>query len=366
MSTPSHAAAATEFGVEMKGIVKHFGGSVAIDQLDLQVREGEFFSLLGPSGCGKTTTLRIVAGFEQPTSGSVSIRQRDVTALPPYQRNFGMVFQSFALFPHLTIAQNVAFGLKMRKVDPAAAAQKVEAALELVSLQGFGKRYPRELSGGQQQRVAIARAIVFEPDVLLLDESLSALDKVLREQMQVELRALQRRLGMTTLFVTHDQEEAMTMSDSIAVMQAGRIQQIGAPRDVYERPANAFVANFLGAANVIEGRLAGREADADRVEVFGRTCTVPANREARSAGTAVRLALRPENLFLCEAGSGVPATLTNIVYKGAQTQIFTDIAGQTIVMDLPTQTLRGNLAPGQRVHVGWDARHLVPLDGEPA
>jgi spermidine/putrescine ABC transporter ATP-binding subunit len=365
MSTPSYPPAPSDIGVELTGIVKHFGGSVAIDRLDLQVREGEFFSLLGPSGCGKTTTLRLVAGFEQPTAGSVSIRQRDVTALPPYQRNFGMVFQSFALFPHLTINQNVAFGLKMRKVDRAAAARKVEAALELVSLGDFGKRYPRELSGGQQQRVAIARAIVFEPDVLLLDESLSALDKVLREQMQVELRTLQRQLGMTTLFVTHDQQEAMTMSDSIAVMQAGRIQQIGAPRAVYERPANEFVASFLGAANVIEGRLSGREAGSDVIEVFGRTCTVPASGESRTAGSALKLALRPENLFLSEAGAGVPATLTDIVYKGAQTQIFTAIAGQTVVMDLPTQTLSGNLVPGQRVHVSWDSKHLVPLYGEP-
>ncbi|HEY2020784.1 ABC transporter ATP-binding protein [Paraburkholderia sp.] len=363
MSTLQHRQASGEIGVELKGIVKRFGDSIAIDRLDLQVHEGEFFSLLGPSGCGKTTTLRIVAGFEQPTAGSVAIRQRDVTALPPYQRNFGMVFQNFALFPHLTITQNVAFGLKMRRVDAAAAARKVEAALELVSLQGFGKRYPRELSGGQQQRVAIARAIVFEPDVLLLDESLSALDKVLREQMQVELRTLQRRLGMTTIFVTHDQEEAMTMSDSIAVMQAGRIQQIGAPRDVYERPANEFVANFLGAANVIEGRLSGREAGADLVDVFGCTCAVPSNGEARSAGATLKLALRPENLFLSDAASGVPATLTNVVYKGAQTQIFTDIAGQAIVMDLPTQKLSGDLVPGQRVHVGWDPKHLVPLHG---
>jgi len=366
MSTLSHRQPSGEIGVELKGIVKHFGASIAIDQLDLQVHEGEFFSLLGPSGCGKTTTLRLVAGFEQPTSGSVSIRQRDVTALPPYQRNFGMVFQNFALFPHLTITQNVAFGLKMRRVDAAAAARKVDAALELVSLQGFRKRYPRELSGGQQQRVAIARAIVFEPDVLLLDESLSALDKVLREQMQVELRTLQRRLGMTTIFVTHDQEEAMTMSDSIAVMQAGRIQQIGAPRDVYERPANEFVANFLGAANVIEGRLSGREAGADLVEVFGCTCAVPASGEARSAGAALKLALRPENLYLSDAASGVPATLTNVVYKGAQTQVFTDIAGQAVVMDLPTQKLSADLVPGQRVHVGWDPKHLVPLHGEPA
>jgi spermidine/putrescine ABC transporter ATP-binding subunit len=366
MSTLPPSETSTGIGVELKGIVKQFGTSTAIERLDLQVREGEFFSLLGPSGCGKTTTLRIVAGFEQPTAGSVAIKRRDVTDLPPYQRNFGMVFQNFALFPHLTIAQNVAFGLKMRRVDATAIARKVEAALQLVSLDGYGKRFPRELSGGQQQRVAIARAIVFEPDVLLLDESLSALDKVLREQMQVELRALQRRLGTTTIFVTHDQEEAMTMSDSIAVMQAGRIQQLGAPREVYDRPANEFVANFLGAANVVEGRLSGRDAGTDIVEVFGRNCAVPSGGKTMTAGSAIKLALRPEHLFLSEAGSGVPATLTNVVYKGAQTQLYTDIAGHALIMDLPTQTLATDLAPGQRIHIGWEARHLVPLHGEPA
>jgi len=251
-------ASTGEADVVLSRVRKSFGAVVAVDDVSMSIARGSIVSLLGPSGCGKTTTLRLVAGFERPDAGEVAIRGARVNDVPPYRRDFGMVFQSYALFPHLTVADNVGFGLRMRHVPREERRRLVAEALALVKLEGFADRQPRQLSGGQQQRVALARAIVFKPAVLLLDEPLGALDKMLREEMQVELRQLQQRLAITTVFVTHDQEEALTLSDRVAVMRGGRIEQVGAPREIYERPATEFVAGFLGASNFLDAEVAGR------------------------------------------------------------------------------------------------------------
>jgi spermidine/putrescine ABC transporter ATP-binding subunit len=365
------ASAAVDAGsrdVRFDGVEKRFGQMMALHRLDLDIERGSFFSLLGPSGCGKTTTLRLIAGFEQPSRGDVYIRGKRVTGVPAHKRNFGMVFQSFALFPHLTVAENIAFGLKMRRVDGAAITRRVNGALDLVALGGFGERYPRQLSGGQQQRVALARAIVFEPDVLLLDEPLSALDKLLREQMQVELRQLQRRLGTTTVFVTHDQEEALTMSDRVAVMKDGRIQQAGAPRDIYERPGNEFVATFLGASNILCGHVRDHAGGKLVVGLGGTVLTVDppggdGGSPARSfaVGEAIKLALRPEKVRLDMRG-GLVATLKEVVYRGAQTHLFMETEGGPIAAHLPNSSVTPtNLEPGTVVRLAWDDASVVAL-----
>lgn len=241
--------------LELHGLSKSFGGTVAVDDLSLSIAKGEFVSLLGPSGCGKTTTLQMIAGFVPPSGGAIHLDGKDLTGLKPCRRGLGIVFQSYALFPHMSVTQNVAFGLEMRKVPPAQRRERVASALEAVNLSGHADRYPRELSGGQRQRVALARALVIQPPVLLLDEPMGALDAKLREGMQIELRALQRRLGITTIMVTHDQAEAMTMADRIVLMNKGRIEQVGPPYAMYERPNGRFVSTFLGKANVLYGRV---------------------------------------------------------------------------------------------------------------
>jgi spermidine/putrescine ABC transporter ATP-binding subunit len=358
------ATGASSLDVRFEDVEKHFGPTVALHKLNLDIERGSFFSLLGPSGCGKTTTLRLVAGFEQPTRGEIYIRGKRVTGLPAHKRNFGMVFQSFALFPHLTVAQNIAFGLKMRRVDAADIARRVAGALELVALGGFAERYPRQLSGGQQQRVALARAIVFEPDVLLLDEPLSALDKLLREQMQVELRQLQRRLGTTTVFVTHDQEEALTMSDRVAVMKDGRIQQAGAPRDIYERPGTEFVATFLGASNILRAEVQGIEGGKLVVGLGGASVAVmpPAGAGARHAvGDLIKLALRPEKVRLDPQGR-LAATVREVVYRGAQTHLYMESAGGAVAAHLPNSSVAPtDIAPGTTVKLAWDDASVVAL-----
>jgi spermidine/putrescine transport system ATP-binding protein len=239
--------------IELRDVVKQFGEIYAVDHVTLQIRDGEFFSMLGPSGCGKTTTLRMIAGFEYPTSGQIRIHGREMATTPPHQRPVNTVFQSYALFPHMTVAQNVAFGLEMKRVPRAEVGPRVQAALEQVRLTGFADRRPRQMSGGQQQRVALARALVNSPEVLLLDEPLGALDQKLRKELQLELKSLQRRVGITFIFVTHDQEEALTMSDRIAVMSQGKVLQIGTPTEIYERPTCKFVADFIGETNFIDG-----------------------------------------------------------------------------------------------------------------
>ncbi len=297
--------------IHLERVTKRFGADVvAVDAVDLTIRPGEFFSLLGPSGCGKTTTLRMIAGFEEPDEGRVFVGGRDLTHVPVHRRDMGMVFQSYALFPHRTVAENVAFGLRMRGLPRAEIRERVRAALAQVKLDGYEDRRPAQLSGGQQQRVALARAIVIRPTVLLCDEPLGALDRRLRQAMQVELKELQRQLGVTLVFVTHDQEEALAMSDRIGVMNAGRLEQVGGPAEIYDRPRTRFVAEFIGEINLFEGALdGGRFVTAD-----GRA--LPAPPGATGAGV---LALRPEKLALVPPGAGcLDGTISDASFLGDQ------------------------------------------------
>jgi spermidine/putrescine ABC transporter ATP-binding subunit len=356
-------AVAPQPDVRLERVTKRFGRTAAVRDLTLGIPRGMFFSLLGPSGCGKTTTLRLVAGFEQPDEGEVFIRDERVTMVPPFRRNFAMVFQNFALFPHLNVAENVAFGLKMLRVPQVERAQQIRNALSLVKLEGFADRYPKQLSGGQQQRVALARAIVMKPAVLLLDEPLGALDKNLREEMQVELRSLQRQLGITTVFVTHDQEEALTMSDRIAVMRNGVIEQLGAPREVYERPASEFVATFLGASNLIEAVAVGPDGNNYLVEAAPGRFAIAAS--GLSPGQRLRLAVRPERVRVrAGAGPGLPATVREIVYKGAAMHLFMESGGLPLISFLQNDAGAANgWNPGQAVSVAFDPDSVVVLVG---
>jgi putative spermidine/putrescine transport system ATP-binding protein/spermidine/putrescine transport system ATP-binding protein len=353
--------ASSEGDVRFEQVSKRFGRAVAVRDLTLEIPRGIFFSLLGPSGCGKTTTLRLVAGFEQPEQGDVFIRGRKVTHVPPFRRDFAMVFQNFALFPHLTVADNVAFGLRMLGIASAERVRQVGEALTLVKLEGFAGRYPKQLSGGQQQRVAIARAIVMKPAVLLLDEPLGALDKNLRENMQVELRALQRQLGITTVFVTHDQEEALTMSDRIAVMRDGVIEQLGAPRDVYERPATEFVANFLGASNLFDAVAIGPEADGTMVEARGGRFRI--SDKNHPTGRRLRLAIRPERVRVAPDGApGLPAIVREVVYKGAAMHLFLESGGALLLAFLQNDAAPASAwSPGQRVSLSFAPESVVVL-----
>jgi putative spermidine/putrescine transport system ATP-binding protein/spermidine/putrescine transport system ATP-binding protein len=351
--------------VSLIGVSKAFGATLAVDHVDLDIPNAAVFSLLGPSGCGKTTTLRLIAGFEQPTAGDVFIRAQRVTNVPPYERNVSMVFQSYALFPHLTVADNVGFGLRMRKVGRAARDKAVREALALVKLEALAERYPRQLSGGQQQRVALARAVVVKPAVLLLDEPLGALDKLLREEMQVEIRDLQRRLGITAVFVTHDQEEALTMSDVVAVMRNGVIEQVGAPREIYERPQTQFVAGFLGASNFIDGEIVRREAGEVIVAAAGRTFR-QADASGRQSGR-VRIAVRPERVLLgAPDGEGIPARVTHVIYRGSVTQLHLRSEAGTIIAYLQNSAPQAlGLKAGDAATVRWDAASGVILAAQP-
>ena len=292
-------------GVELRGVKKTFGSITAVQPSDIHFEEGSFTTLLGPSGCGKTTILRMVAGLESVSDGEILIGGKRVNEVPIHKRNLGLVFQNYALFPHKTIGDNIAFGLKYRGVSSSDAAAKVKQALEVVRLPGVEERYPSQLSGGQQQRIALARAIVIEPDVLLLDEPLSALDANLREEMRVELTSIQERIGVTTIFVTHDQSEALAMSDRIVVMSAGNVEQIGGPEDVYNRPASEFVAGFLGAANLLDARVIGAGDAEIEIETpnFGRVAVARHNDAKFTEGGAARLVVRAEKIRLAEPGA---------------------------------------------------------------
>jgi len=309
--------------LDLRGIRKSYGKVEALKGIDLKVRAGEFVTILGPSGSGKSSLLKIVAGFEMPDVGDVLVRGREVTHLPASARDIGMVFQNFALFPHLTVERNVAFPLEMRKVPRAEIARRVEDTLRLVSLSGYGSRYPRQLSGGQQQRVALARAVVFEPKLLLLDEPFSALDRKLREAMQIEVKELQNRLGLTTVFITHDQEEALIMSDQVAVMDEGVIQQFGAPDDIYHRPNNRQVAEFVGDSNLFEGALV-REGGVATLHVDEALAIDLGVRDCgRDADARARVLIRPEAVRLAPAAReprSLPATVESVIFLGPNTK----------------------------------------------
>jgi putative spermidine/putrescine transport system ATP-binding protein len=332
--------------VHLAGVRKAYGEVAAVDGVDLDVAQGEFFTMLGPSGSGKTTTLRLVAGFERPDAGRILLRGRDVTNDPPFARDVNTVFQDYALFPHMTVAENVAYGLKIRRVPKRERAERVDEALATVRLPGLGSRKPAQLSGGQRQRVALARALVNHPAVLLLDEPLGALDLKLRQEMQVELKRIQREVGITFVYVTHDQEEALTMSDRVAVFNDGRIEQLGPPAELYERPATAFVASFVGTSNLLEREVGGRTA---------------------------RVSIRPEKIrFLSDGeqpGDGVhvePGRILDVVYAGAATRYVVALdAGETVNVlrqNLDTSSAQALEERGRPVRLAWHHEHLLGLD----
>jgi putative spermidine/putrescine transport system ATP-binding protein len=339
--------------LEIASLSKRYGDFQAVREVSLDIADGEFLVLLGPSGCGKTTTLRMIAGFVTPSGGAIRIGDTDVTDLPPWKRNTGLVFQSYALFPHLTVAQNVAFGLEMRKVGRGDIAPRVAEALRMVRLGHLGERLPRQLSGGQQQRVALARALAIRPDVLLLDEPLSNLDAKLREEVRVEIRELQRQLGLTTVMVTHDQEEALTVADRLVVMSEGEVRQIGTQRDLYERPADRFVAGFVGRSTFLEGRAEGQGAFVTAGGLRLR-CAV-----GSAAGPAV-MALRPERVALGTAPLGLdndlPGTVEFVSYLGAVLDLRVRLS-DTDRVTVQMANRQDGMAPavGARVHVGWSA-----------
>jgi len=353
----------TQGRVAVQALVKRFGAVNAVDHVSLEVSSGEFLALLGPSGSGKTTILMAIAGFEYPDEGRILIGREEVTWAPPNKRNLGMVFQRYTLFPHMTVLENIAFPLKMRGIGRAEREERARAALATVRLGQMGDRRPAQLSGGQQQRVAIARAIVYRPRVLLMDEPLSALDKNLREEMQIEIKHLQREIGITVIFVTHDQTEALTMADRIAVLDHGRLQQLGAPRDLYEAPETVFVAGFVGETNFCEGRLALPAAPGEAVMVaLDGGGTMPATAaQPLPAGGRIKVALRPERLRVLPAdGGGSTARVTEAIYAGnATTLMLEGQGGQLLRARVPAGAGLHEPRPGDSVRLSWqpaDAR----------
>jgi spermidine/putrescine ABC transporter ATP-binding subunit len=348
--------------LEVAGAVRRFGAVTALAGIDLAVGAGELLTILGPSGSGKTTLLKVIAGFELPDEGRVMLKGRDITFSSPARRGIGMVFQNYALFPHMSVAENVAFPLEMRRIGRAEARRRVEEALRLVDLAGYGERLPKQLSGGQQQRVALARAVVFDPGLLLLDEPFGALDRQLREQMQLEVKRLQRRLGLTALFVTHDQEEALILSDRIAVMNGGRIEQLGTPQEIYARPNSCFVAQFIGESNLFHARVAeGGAAILDS----GQHVQLPA-RATFAPGAEIGLVIRPERPRRLAEGEQADGMLTGvvaeIVYVGESLKYrLREESGLDFLVRWPFRETGATLRIGDRVTVGWSAddAHVV-------
>jgi spermidine/putrescine ABC transporter ATP-binding subunit len=356
--------------VRLESITKRYDQVVAVDRLSLTARRGEFVCLLGPSGCGKTTTLRMIAGFIEPDAGAIFINGEDVTDRLPNKRDIGMVYQSYALFPHMSVFDNVAFGLRMRGVARSALGERVRHALELVDLAGLEARRPGQLSGGQQQRVAVARAIVIQPTVLLLDEPLSNLDAKLRKRMQLELKALQRRLGITTIHVTHDQEEALALADTIVILNAGRVEQIGGPREVYNRPLSSFIADFLGKSNFIKGRVTASDAVTERVTFRTDLDEELVIRDAGGppVGQAGEAFIRPERVRLRRSGDGPPENalgveVEQVVFMGSVVTVEVRTSGgRRLVLDRPSGGSEENLRPGDKMEVVLpaDALRLIP------
>ena len=357
--------------IRLERVTKRFADVTAVDDLSLEIERGSFFAMLGPSGCGKTTTLRMIGGFEDPTAGRVFLGGADVTDHPPFRRDVNTVFQSYALFPHLTVERNVSFGLERKKVGKAEVRKRVGEILELVQLHGLGNRRPSQLSGGQQQRVALARALVNHPRALLLDEPLGALDLRLRRQLQIELKRIQQEVGITFVHVTHDQEEALTMADTIAVMNDGRIEQMGSGEELYERPQTEFVANFLGLSNLIDGRVASRDgamATFDAEE--GERVFVPSERFANVNGGPVRVGIRPEKIAIATAGAEGEASsasrnvihgrVTVASYLGVSIQYVVETrTGRELTVIAPNRDgdAAGSIGPGREVSLAWDPAH---------
>jgi len=364
-------SARSHVDVELIGITKKFGEVTAVDSMDLQVASGAFYSFLGPSGCGKTTTLRMIAGFEQPTEGTILLDGEEVAGVPPYRRNVNTVFQHYALFPHMDVAQNVGYGLRQKKIGKDEERRRVDETLELVRLTGYSRRRTWEMSGGQQQRVALARALVNHPTVLLLDEPLGALDRKLRHEMQLELKDLQQRVGITFIYVTHDQEEALTMSDVIVVMKDGRIQQQGGPEELYRVPVNRFVADFIGTSNFVDARIvsmSGRSRAQIETTSGLRTWGVVTDPEAApQTGAAVSMAIRPESLRIEEVSGGdrtengwvrIPGRVKQGTYLGDTTEyrIATDAIGDEVIVRRQTESTDTAIrifGPGEAVVLAW-------------
>jgi spermidine/putrescine transport system ATP-binding protein len=369
---PDDSARRAEAGADLTltSVTKTFGGFTAVDSLDLVVEQGRFFALLGPSGCGKTTTLRMVAGLEEPTSGTITIAGSDITRLKPYKRPVNTVFQNYALFPHLDIEENIAFGLRRRGVKDVK--KQVDDMLELVELGGFAKRRPTQLSGGQQQRVALARALINRPQVLLLDEPLGALDLKLRRQMQIELKRIQTEVGITFVHVTHDQEEAMTMADTIAVMNKGVIEQMGPPAELYDQPATTFVSNFLGQSNLVRAEVLGRTGEEVVVDAYGNKLGAPAARARRSQGT-VWVGVRPEKVFLAGAGSE-PRDGSNLLSGGVVSDVSVSWVSTQYLVRMPWEQeltvfeqnsgAREAFSTGTHVDLHWSPAHTFLLDAD--
>jgi spermidine/putrescine transport system ATP-binding protein len=380
-STASASAAATRGGalesalpaIELSGVVKEFQarGEVitAVAGIDLDIREGEFFSLLGPSGCGKTTTMRMIAGFEEPTLGAIRLHGQDVTNIPPNKRDVNMVFQSYALFPHMNVFENVAFGLRRKAVAKPEITRRVGEMLDIVDMAGRSERRPRELSGGQQQRVALARALVNHPRALLLDEPLGALDLKLRQAMQVELKRIQREVGITFVYVTHDQGEALTMSDRIAVMNDGSIEHLGTPREIYEHPRTRFVAGFIGTSNLLTGTVARLDGDRAVIQISqDEQIIVPVQDRAVSEGSQLELTVRPEKIDLTAErppgeGCALRGTVTEVVYLGTSTNFsVTTSAGADVVVFQQNSASAANVAArGDSVWLSWNPQHSYPI-----
>ncbi|WKZ48777.1 MAG: ABC transporter ATP-binding protein [Anaerolineales bacterium] len=345
MTNPSTSA------IKFENVSRHFGEVKAVNRADLEIRDGEFFSMLGPSGSGKTTCLRMIAGFDRPTSGQIFLYGQDVSNLPPYERDVNTVFQDYALFPHMNVGDNIAYGLMIKKVSKAERLKRVDEMLELVKLPGYAARKPSQLSGGQRQRVALARALINHPKVLLLDEPLGALDLKLRQQMQVELKAIQQRVGITFIFVTHDQEEALTMSDRIALFNQGHIEQIGTPAEIYEHPATAFVAGFVGTSNLVSGEVA-----------------------KRITGSGVTFSIRPEKIHLGSANESAPSdsfitdgNVRDVIYLGLYTRYLVELdgGGDLVVVEqnLKTTSMDVLKIKGQRVRLHWKKEHIRQVGG---
>jgi spermidine/putrescine transport system ATP-binding protein len=357
-----------EPAVELVNVTKRFDDVIAVNDVSMKIQDGEFFSLLGPSGCGKTTTLRMIAGFETPTSGEVYIQEELMGLTPAFQRNTNMVFQNYALFPHMNVAENIGFGLEMKKMPKEEIARRVEEALELVRLLGLGKRRPKQLSGGQQQRVALARALINRPGVLLLDEPLGSLDLKLRKEMQLELKGLQHRVGITFVYVTHDQEEALTMSDRIAVMNQGRVLQVGTPEEIYEQPADRFVADFIGETNFLEGFILKRDGTNVLVDVAGMPAVLAQSAREFDPGAGVTVAVRPEKISIQKEtrwreNNCCQGIIESVVYVGTDTNyvVRLDSGGTMRVREQNIMPVRQSLDEGETAFLFWQPESTLLL-----
>jgi spermidine/putrescine ABC transporter ATP-binding subunit len=352
--------------VEVRSLAKHFGTVKAVDDVTFSAEPGSFLTLLGPSGSGKTTTLNIIAGFESPTAGEVLLGSDSITSIPTYKRNIGMVFQNYALFPHMTVAQNIAYPLQMRRMRKSQIDQMVAEAQQMVQLEGFEERYPKQLSGGQQQRVAIARALVFKPPLLLMDEPLGALDKKLREQMQIEIKRIQNQTGITVIYVTHDQEEALVMSDQIIILNNGRLQQIGGPREIYDKPQNRFVADFIGETNLLEAEIR-KENNHFIVELSDCDTQFEAPPELALIPGKISISIRPEMLWLDNKTTdrpGIEGQIEELIYVGESTKYIVKVLDKQVVIRQPRRTDKGRYSKGDPVTILFNIADMVFINSE--